>query len=126
MNKKTKICILITVILLLISLLFCFVIYHLPSDAAMAKIYQNGEVVYSIDLNKVEEPYEMTFEGDHGKINTVHIKPGEIAMIHANCPDQLCVKIGYIHNNTLPITCLPNHVMIHIEKGSDEIDGLAY
>jgi len=126
MNKKTKICILITFILLLISLSLCFAIYSLPSDAAIANIYQNGEIIYSIDLDKVNEPYEITITGDNGETNTVYIKPGEIAIIQASCPDKLCVKAGYIHNNTLPITCLPNHVMIRIEQGSSDIDGLAY
>ena len=40
--------------------------------------------------------------------------------------------MGFIHNSLLPITCLPNHLVIQIEIISDEknntdnIDGFAY
>ena len=132
MNKITKICILITFSLLFISLSLCIMILFNSSDDLTAKIYQNGELLYSINLDEIDEPYEIVIIGEQGESNTISLRPGEIGITHANCPDKLCVNAGYIHNKLLPITCLPNHIIIQIEQNTnvnasgDEVDGLAY
>lgn len=88
------------------------------SNKITAEIYQNGVLLYSIDLHAVEEPYTLTITGPNGGENEIAVEKDGIGMLSANCPDKLCVKQGYIHSSLLPITCLPNHLVIQIREES--------
>ena len=81
-----------------------------------------------MDLSAVEEPYQFTICGADGEENTIEVKNGEIGMISANCRDQICVKMGFIHSAAMPVTCLPNHIVIEVGSRSEENepDGVAY
>jgi len=92
------------------------------TSADIAKIYLDGELIESIDLRTVREPYEIktVFEGG---INTVEIEQGRIRVISANCPDGSCVRQGWNSGSLSPIVCLPNRLVITVE-GSRDIDAI--
>lgn len=56
--------------------------------------------------------------------NTVEIKNGKVAMIHADCPDKRCTKQGFSRN--LPIICLPNKVLIEIKDREEDAPHILY
>lgn len=91
-----------------------------PSD--MATLTQRGEVIAVIDLNAPEqEEYQLT-QGE--QYNIISIEGGRIAVIEANCPDQICVLRGFHQGNSGPIICLPHQVMISFSQGDwDAITG---
>lgn len=107
-------------------------------DSITADIYQDGVLLSSIDLSEVEEPYTFTVTNDNGSQNEVEVRPGSIGILSANCPDKLCVKQGFINTSVLPITCLPNRLVIQIRKSeatgnqdniddnSEKLDGVTY
>ena len=86
----------------------------------IADIYQNGTLLCSIPLYAQKEIYHFEIKGENGCVNTVEVSPGAIAIISANCPDQICVHQGAIHNSLLPITCLPNRVVIQLRAVDDD------
>lgn len=88
-------------------------------SAKTAKIVQNGAVIKAVSLENVTEPYEFTVTNENGGENTICVKKGKIAVIHANCPDKICVNCGFIENDAFPIVCLPNKLSVYIENGSD-------
>lgn len=101
------------------------------SGKITADIYQDGELIQSISLDSVEEPYTFTITGDNGCRNEVEVRPGSIGIISADCPDKLCVHQGFIHSSLLPVTCLPNHLVIQIrteenEAKNDTVDIVTY
>lgn len=98
------------------------------ADDKYASIYQNGTLIYTIDLTAVEQPYTLTIEGKDGGENVVEVRKGEIGMISASCPDHVCVKMGFISTKAMPITCLPNHIVIEIGNAADvqTLDGVVY
>lgn len=51
--------------------------------------------------------------------NTIEIKGGYVFMKNATCPDKLCIKQGKIHDTSREIICLPNKVVIKVNKKSD-------
>ena len=58
--------------------------------------------------------------------NVCEIKDGEVNMIQADCPDQLCIHQGPIHIQGETIVCLPNRVVVEI-TGNDkdeQLDGV--
>ncbi len=42
--------------------------------------------------------------------SSLEIKDHRVRMLDSDCPDKRCVKQGY--TNSLPIICLPNHVVV--------------
>ena len=83
------------------------------TGGACAEIYSDGKLLYTINLNDVSSPYEIPIEYG-GKSNTVYIEKDCISVSAANCPDKLCIKSGKIKNNSYPIVCLPNKLVIKI------------
>jgi len=58
--------------------------------------------------------------------NTLEIKEGKAVMIHADCPDQLCVHQKAISKNRESIICLPNKVVVLVESSEDsELDAVS-
>lgn len=83
-----------------------------------ADIYQNGDLLESIALDEVVAPYTFTLTGDNDCTNEIQVRPGSIGIISADCPDKLCVHQGFIDSTLLPITCLPNRLVIQIRTES--------
>lgn len=89
------------------------------TEANTAQIYQNGELLKTVDLSR-----DQTFTVTNGSAkNTVAVKDGKISVTYATCPDQYCVQKGW-HNSGAPIVCLPNRLVISFsERETDAISG---
>lgn len=127
-THKTVFCAGIILILLILGIAGSLFVYRHSSGRCVAHIYQNGELIRTIDLNDVTENISFEITGENGASNTIEVHPGEIGIVAASCPDKVCVNMGFIRNDRLPITCLPNKLVIEIESGSaeeNEIDGLS-
>ena len=96
------------------------------SKQITADIYQNGNLLQSIDLSAVTESYSFTLEGENNCYNEIQVCPGSIGITAANCPDMLCVHQGFINSSLLPITCLPNRVVIRIRSNEITTDIISY
>lgn len=115
MNKKfiTKRDSIIVVSLIAI----CLILWLLTSGVfsktgRVVHIYQDNDLIETVDLtvNKV--------------ISYQHLKlmvseNGEIAVIWADCADQVCVKMGKIKLIGQSIMCLPNHILVQVMGESD-------
>ena len=119
MEKKTKIWILIFV-------LFCalcagaFLLLRGSGQGTMAVISVDGEELYRIDLSKVKEPYDIPVDTKYGH-NLIHVEQEAISVTEADCPDHICVAMGKLQSNGIPIICMPHHLIVEIEGG--ELDG---
>ena len=115
-NKKAAIIISAILILLAgISLLYLLQTGLGGTEAGsgyIAEIYQNGRLLYSIPLNDLSQTQILVIESTEGGINEVEVRPGSIGIISADCPDKICVQQGFITDAKLPITCLPNRLVI--------------
>ena len=88
-------------------------------------IVRDGEDLYELDLAKEEDRMiEIEYEGNR---NIVEIKDHQIRVSDAGCPDKCCAKMGWL-NSSVPIVCLPNHLVIRYSDRNDEstIDAEAY
>lgn len=102
--------------LAVISLIVTVYINMRPSNASVAYIYSDGELIKKIELTECGfEEFDVK-----GK-NTITIKDGRISVTKADCPDQICVSqgqrgVGCI--NSGPIVCMPNRLSI-VVSGED-------
>ncbi len=121
MNDRKK-AVLLAAVLLVIAILCGIRIYAVShsstgnGQALYADIYQSGELLETIRLDTVTDEYIFEVPGEGGASNTVCVRPGSIAIISANCPDQICVHQGFISTSLLPITCLPNRLVIRVRE----------
>ena len=121
MNERKK-AVLLAAVLLVIAILCGIRIYAVShsstgnGQALYADIYQSGELLETISLDTVTDEYTFEVPGEGGASNTVCVRPGSIAIISANCPDQICVHQGFISTSLLPITCLPNRLVIRVRE----------
>ena len=84
------------------------------AQSCVAEIYQDGKLILTIPLDQVQEPYTLDIEEGNGHVNRIEVRPGCIGMISADCPDLLCVRQGFIHSPAIPVTCLPNKLVIRL------------
>lgn len=118
---KKRISIILVLFAICVTSIFAwYYINNIQVNNPVAKIYQNGILVKEVKLNTITGEYELVLTTDSGLTNTILIKHGEIGMIHADCPDQVCVKTGFIRNGIKPIVCLPHRVEIIITAENDE------
>lgn len=88
-------------------------------DKKYACIYQDGTLVHKINITDVTKPYTVTVGS-----NVILIEKGQISMIDADCPDELCIKQGAISDSARPIVCLPNNVVIKLTNDENDTDAV--
>ena len=81
-------------------------------------IYQDGELIRTIDLQQTS-PLTFTIWGENDAFNIIEVTDGSIAVTNASCPDLICVHQGAINSDLIPITCLPNHLVISVSHTTD-------
>ena len=119
MNDRKK-AVLLAAVLLVIAILCGIRIYAVShsstgnGQALYADIYQSGELLETIRLDTVTDEYTFEVSGEGDASNTVCVRPGSIAIISANCPDQICVHTGWIDQEHDMIVCMPNKVVVQI------------
>lgn len=80
----------------------------------IAVIAQNGVEIERIDLGTVEEPRIIELPGEFNE--TVLIEKGRIRFEHADCPDKLCIKSGWLSESGDIAICLPNKAIVVIQS----------
>lgn len=90
-----------------------------PAPGMVANIYQDGVCIRSVDLSRVTTSETYTVESDAG-VNVIQIEPGQIRILEADCPDQVCVQAGWLTDSAAPIVCLPHRLVISLEETAAE------
>lgn len=121
--KNMKIWLVLFVVVLAVGIIGSVLVLQKP-ESSIVEIVQDGKVIYRLDLSEYKEAEAIEIAYDGGK-NTVLIENGQIRMSHADCPDQTCVKMGWLKSASLPIVCLPHHLVIQYAESSDTVDGIA-
>ena len=90
----------------------------------IAGIYSGGELLYSINVKDPANWHDYVVRyGDEW--NTVTVDAAGVRVTYASCPDDLCVKQGFLRGGA-PIVCLPNKLVIKwIRGGGGQYDVIA-
>lgn len=123
--RTTKFWLLTVGIILAVASSASIAIFFNKLGGATALIDQDGVCLRTIDLSQVDKPYSFTVEWDGG-YNVIEVERGRIRVSEADCPDQVCVRQGWLSNSTVPIACLPHKLVIRLAGSSGSIvDGVA-
>ena len=69
---------------------------------------------------------EIWIFGEPGRQNAVQRIGRRVRVVKADCPDQLCVKQGWIEKTGDQLLCIPNQLLVEIRsKGAEAIDAVA-
>jgi len=127
MKKGDKITAIVIACILVISSVSVFAYMKLSKGSHhIAEIKQDGKVIKTIDLDKVQEGQDIKISYDTDHYNIVRIEKGRIRITDADCPDKVCVKTGWITQSGQSVICLPHKLIIKIEGGSKDIDSNVY
>ena len=120
---KNKVLILICVLIFCIGIIGSLFVLFSPKKNTV-NIKRDGEILYSFDLSSTEDKI---IKIPYGKSsNTVEIKDGKIRVQSAECPDKTCVNTGWLSSASMPIVCLPNHLVIEFsDSDSNDVDAVA-
>lgn len=95
------------------------------SGAPVAVIEQNGQEVRRVELSSIPQPETLVLDGEISV--TVLLEPGQVSIVHSDCPDQICVNTGVLTRPGQSAVCLPARVAVRIvgetQSGVDGMTG---
>lgn len=91
-----------------IAIALCCLLFIKSPESSVVAIIQDGRELYRLDLAREED---RTIQVEYnGRVNIIEIKEHRIRVAEADCPDNTCVKTGWLEQ--APIICLPNRLVI--------------
>lgn len=123
--RSTRFWALLTAAVLAVSLLAAAALYLLAPAGRTARVYLDGELVRTIRLDRITGALSFSVEGPAG-VSVIQAEPGRIRVSSADCPDQVCVRQGWVSTSAAPIVCLPNRLVIELtggDPGPDAVSG---
>lgn len=108
--------------ILLVSAIASVLVLRGRTGTSTAFVYQDGECIRTIALDDVNKPFSFTVEWEDG-YNVIEVERGRIRVAAADCPDQVCVRQGWISNSVVPTACLPHRLVIQLESAGSGVDG---
>ncbi|MDN6070066.1 MAG: NusG domain II-containing protein [Lactococcus plantarum] len=96
--------------------LLFFVNRHTTGQVAQLRV--NNKLIKEFKLSEDQVfTYVDKLDGDRNKIA---VRDGQIAIVDANCADQICVRKGFIGKAGQTIVCLPHRLVIEIMTTNKE------
>ena len=93
------------------------------SGAPVAVIEQDGKEVRRVELSSIIQPETLVLEGEISV--TVLLEPGQVSIVHSDCPDQICVNTGVLTRPGQRAVCLPARVAVRIVgEAQSGVDGM--
>lgn len=85
---------------------------HATAGERAAKIYKDGRLIRVIDLRPGYREEVRLGGAEH--YNLIVAENGRVRVAAADCPDQICVRTGWVSLVSQQIVCLPYRVVIRI------------
>lgn len=118
---KTKDVILLTA-LLIVAIVAFFIIHSKPNENLEAVIVKDNQTYKIINLNEVEQPYQINIDGSIPVI--ISVEKNSIYFKNSECPDKICVNTGRLSKAGDIAVCLPAKVSIELRGNQKEFDSI--
>lgn len=91
----------------------------LSAGSKVAEIYRGGRLVEYVDLTRNKRMNLLE------KKMQIEIREGKIRVLKSDCPQQICVNMGWIQHPGETIVCVPNKILIEIKSaGAPAVDAV--
>lgn len=121
MKKSDRITAIVIVCAATMLLLVWVLMHQVKGSAAYVRV--DGTVVATVDLTS-STPSTLHIHGFLGEVEVVADGAGAVRIAQATCPDQICVHTRAAYSPGDQIICVPNHLVITVERGIQSIDAL--
>lgn len=102
----------------LVAAFAIFLWMNAGKSGGIIQITINGKLYGTYSLKKEQE---IKILDKNGKVtNILRIRGGKAKMISADCPDGLCVHQSAISRANENIVCLPNRIVVTVERNAEE------
>ena len=91
------------------------VLFWGTTEAAIVEVVVDGRV---IGVYHPSADRHVTVSGARGEVK-IDIRDGSVAVTSADCPQQICRRMGRIRRAGAMIVCVPNHLLIHLRGTQD-------
>ncbi len=88
----------------------------------VAVISVDNEIVKQVTLTGNSGIETFTITQPDGDSNTIEVRDNRIRIKAATCPDQVCVRSGFLSKPGKTIVCLPHKVVIEVQSIDGYID----
>ncbi|MBO4889073.1 MAG: NusG domain II-containing protein [Firmicutes bacterium] len=105
------------IISLLITAGLLYLLLSGKPSSSVCEICLDGEVIQTVSLTE-----DTTFSPEGIPEITLEIRNGKIRFLSSDCPDQICVKSGFISRPGEYAVCLPHRLMIRIPEDPSSTD----
>lgn len=91
--------------------------HRVPSrdTGSTAIVEVNGKVIHRIELGKGLKRKDLKVTGQIGA-SVVRVEGKKIRMLSSPCRDKICVGMGWAEKSGSSIICMPNRVIIRLER----------
>lgn len=118
MRRYVRVGLIVVILVAAVVTLVLCVRYLRASNDTVATVTLDGEVIATYNLSRITTTETFTV-GEKGAQNTIRVSPAGIAVIRADCPDQVCVHQGVHSHGPTPIVCLPHKLSITFSDPDD-------
>ena len=106
--------------LLVAPALLLFALARPRSDRTVANIYLAGQLLGTVPLDRD------TIVSLDGAGVRIEFKSGRVRVEQSDCPNQLCVRTGWISRPGRSIICVPNEVLVELRGAGAGYDAESY
>ncbi len=93
------------------------------SRARSAQVFVNTGLQREVDLQQAQR---FTVNGGLGEM-TVEVAAAGVRIAVSTCPNQFCVRQGYVSRAGQMLVCVPNHVVIMLAgERQNDLDAVTY
>ncbi len=109
---KKKEIVVVAIIALIAIGTFAFMKLSQPQGSGITVAIQHRNTIVETFDPSIDATYHIT--GDYGELD-VEVKDGKWHVTNEECPNHVCSNMGWVdENEIIPITCLPNNVMVYV------------
>jgi len=128
--KKLDCCLTIVLLaLVLVSLAALYLLQGRPAGENLTvEIYKNDRLYRSMPLAETSAG-EIKISDSEGHYNLVEFKDGKVRVKEADCPNQVCVKTGWLSKPGRISVCAPNKLKVIVKgksEGTGRVDTITY
>ncbi|MCX7841792.1 MAG: NusG domain II-containing protein [Clostridia bacterium] len=93
---------------------------HSSEGSATALIIKNGKVVQKLKLDDINKRIEIEYKDKHNIL--IAAEHGRIRFEKSDCPDQVCVRTGWLSRPGQTAACVPGGIIIKIQGEDSDTD----
>jgi hypothetical protein len=105
---------------LILPVLFVFSLVRPRAGKTVVSVYHAGEPIGNFPIER-DTVVDLPDAGVR-----IEFKTGRVRVVESDCPNQVCVRTGWVSRPGRSIVCVPNKVLVELRGSRSEYDAESY